>query len=1252
MMKKLISIVLTICMLFSLITVTTAAEISEDERLALLKEKDYTFININPNIDAFASIEVIRDYAPFYSAESADASSAYNAVHDAGGYTYMTRIPSFTHGGLAITGNESYYKKGMGYFNIDEERIYSSQNHSPFMFATESFKLSADELKNYKFNIYKNVAKATTAKAFAANPAGFPASTTAFPNGDNGYDYMPNVVDTEYVGSNYNVILKDNDTDVKIKIGPINDKDFVANAVDHVGGGRTVNHSVAVPEGVKGNSIAIAATVGSVNNGGSVSGLSISPGAALLPIEITYADGDVERKQMVITSMANKNDMVSSAIVFGDKYDGGREIDYKTETGYYSSLQFMPANSGLTFADVKFPENVSAGDINFGFAARGNQHEYYADFSNMVNLGTFPLKDKEISTIKYVNDSSPGDNNIEGTISFTSTTGSANVRALVPVEIKNGDADKVYFLYLGRITQQPAIFATTVINASLQEKIDAINAKLELVDENTTEADCEAIDKAITALKAESDLVKDSDFITDKYELIKEKLLALAQRKIAAVEAAIEGLADTYTYEMKAAFTEVYADYVFLFENGIEESAINPALNSKIKALYAQFEKADKLEKMVAEWDEYSYTMYEDVVAANEAIAEMEAMVSEKTATDVKEYYETATTAKTIDNKIKALADTYSSEMLEDVLAIEKEANEFVEKGGNEGAFEFLAKLENLVKSAAEDILVADVEEVSKKLAELPKPYSTEMKAEIEAIVAAVASIEERGGELPADAQAILDEFLAQKNEAAFYVTTKLNYTRDIFEDVKKYAAQGYADKDKKVYVYPSDAWHPTVTAQANGKFAFDEAGFMTQFKLDDKNVATVNGIPYQFGPVLSKVNGVANEPNSINNADCSNGIEIPVEELPYEELYLVAWSKTADSTVAITYNYTDGTSSAEATTNKIKGGISGKPTNDALGTVLNASGITFFRAYSATAINDQTYGWGGYSIYVSSHFLRPNDKKVLKSISIIASDKDVNILALTGKVANSGIVSKKLDASVAGLAGDNEDDEIRKLVGDSKKYMEILDAKGVAYNETYAATVQQYAEEYITVDSVECYTDTDNRNITVTFSGAIADECITKNNFVLKKDGVVVANYNIEKISANIIKITVKNAFDYECAYSLEISGDITNDEKTVALGATEVYDYDGLAAVDVKVTYENNKININVKNNLTVGLDNFVVMTGAFDKDNALIKLEPVSGALEAGEEFNQSIDFNASEGKITCTIIDTLDNAKLLFNPIAVR
>jgi hypothetical protein len=156
-------------MLFSLITVTTAAEISEDERLALLKEKDYTFIDINPNIDAFASIDVIRDYAPFYSVESADASSAYNAVHDAGDYTYMTRIPSFTHSGLAITGNESYYKKGMGYFNIDEARIYSSQAHSPFMFATESFKLSADELRNYKYNKYSNVVSFTKLNIFLKN---------------------------------------------------------------------------------------------------------------------------------------------------------------------------------------------------------------------------------------------------------------------------------------------------------------------------------------------------------------------------------------------------------------------------------------------------------------------------------------------------------------------------------------------------------------------------------------------------------------------------------------------------------------------------------------------------------------------------------------------------------------------------------------------------------------------------------------------------------------------------------------------------------------------------------------------------------------------------------------------------------------------------------------------------------------------------------------------------------------------------
>ena len=61
---------------------------------------------------------------------------------------------------------------------------------------------------------------------------------------------------------------------------------------------------------------------------------------------------------------------------------------------------------------------------------------------------------------------------------------------------------------------------------------------------------------------------------------------------------------------------------------------------------------------------------------------------------------------------------------------------------------------------------------------------------------------------------------------------------------------------------------------------------------------------------------------------------------------------------------------------------------------------------------------------------------------------------------------------------------------------------------------------------------------------------------------------------------------------------------------------------------------------------------MTGAFDKDNALIKFEPVTASIEAGAELNQTIDFNVAAEKITCEVIDTLDNAKFLFNQIRVK
>lgn len=1242
MMKKLISIVLTICMLFSLITVTSAAEISEQERLELLKEKDYTYIDINPNIDAFASAEVIRDYAIFQGVESSDSASAFNELHEEAGYTYRTRIPSKTHDGVEIDGTESYYKKGIGYFDIDGDRIYSPQGHAPLIYTTESFKLTAEEIKSTRLDMYKNVNNKTTAKMVAAAPDTYTSTTFGFPGVNDGVNYMPDVEKIEETGSNYNVYLKAANENLKFKIGPVNDKEFVKNAVDYVKGG---SHTVTLPEGVKGDSLAIAVTVANVNDGGTVSAFGFIPNAALLTVQITYKSGETEEKYVVVTNNAKSNDMVGSAIVYGEK-----GVDYSTDAKALKAYE----GSGITIDDVEFPANVSGGEMNFGFGLRASQHDNYTDIANKINVGSFEIKDEEVTSIKFMNDQTPGDSNVEGLISFDRDGGAAkDVRALIPVTVKNGDPDKAYFLYVGRISQQPAVFGATVINKSLQEKIDAINEKLALVDENTTEADCEVIDKEITALKAESELVKDSDFNEVKYELVKAKLLALAQRKIAVVEASIEGLADTYTYSMKDAVVSVYEEYKFLLDNGIEETQVNETLRNKLKALYADYEKADALEKTVSGWDKYSYTMYDEVTKANEDLTEMENMVSQATADTIKEYVKTASDAKVIDDKIDALSYEYESAKLEEILAIEAEVNEFIENGGSEDAFEHILKLKSLVEAGAVDILNTDINETVKKIEELPDVYSTEIKAQIEEIVAAVQSIEDRSGKLTSAAEDKLDKLLAQKNESPVYVTTKLSYTRDIFEDVKLYAGQGYADEDKGVYVYPVDAWSPTVSSiSGNSKFAFDEQGFVSQLNVDSQNVGTVSGVPYQFGPIISSVHGEANEPNSINAADSSNIIEIPVNELPYEELYLVGWAKNDNTTASITYTYTDGSTSTEKNLTALKGGYSTKPAENDYAAILNAGSFLYWRAYTASSTYDQKVGYGSYSIYMISHRLTPDDKKSLKSIRIQVADPDVNILALTGKVSNSGIISEKLEETMASFANENTDNEVRKIVTDSKRYMEILDEKGISYDPTYAATVQQYNEEYITVESVECYTDIDNRNITVTFSGAISEDSITKQNFVLKKDGKAVADYEITKISDKVVKITVKNSFDYESVYSLEINANVINDEKTVTLGATEIYEYDGLPAVDVNITYKDNKISLSVKNNLKEKLESFVVMTGAFDKDNALVKFEPVSGSLEAGDEFKQTIDFNTDAVKISCDIIGTLDNAKLLFNHIDVK
>ena len=374
----------------------------------------------------------------------------------------------------------------------------------------------------------------------------------------------------------------------------------------------------------------------------------------------------------------------------------------------------------------------------------------------------------------------------------------------------------------------------------------------------------------------------------------------------------------------------------------------------------------------------------------------------------------------------------------------------------------------------AGDILINDIKNVTERIYALKDiPYSTGLNDEFDAIVAEVESIKDRGGEISVESQAIIERLHEQKNEEPYYITTKLKYTRDIFEDLELFKAQATIDEVTREHIFPADAWQPTVNAgSVTSKFAFDEDAFGKKTGIDSNNYVVKNGIPYQFGPIKSAVHGKNNEPNSINAADSSSVIEIDVEQLPYEEFYLAGWSRNngSENTAVITYNYADGSTSTETNLKVFKGGIS-LPTVDAYTEILNndlSQGIPYWRAPQATSASEKKNGWGGYRIFIVSHRLTPDDTKTLKSIKIQPSNQDLNVLALTGKLANSGILLNKLDETMAALKGDITNKQVNEFVSYAEKYIEVLEKKGVAYNPTYDAEIQKYKEKYIT-DFEEC---------------------------------------------------------------------------------------------------------------------------------------------------------------------------------------
>ncbi len=541
-MKKMLSMILAftmICSCFAMPSAASATDITEAERKAILAEKDYTYIDITPNIDAFASVSVIRDYANFSNAvvDADPFNKQYTATNSEGEeYTYRNRIPSKTHGGESITGEEDYYKKGMGNFNLDAERM------SPMIFVTESLTMTAEELKNVAVKHYDTGSK-ITADIVAGNPETYVTKTVSFKKEE--YNFLPDVVKTEEDGDSYYAYLKANKEDVQFKIGPINDEKYVKNAFDFIKAESSARKFV-LPEGTKGEKLAVAVATAEINNGsgyGDKNGgeaLNLDKAdAALIPFEVVYKSGAKETNYVVVTNMTQTavttiDDLVGVAIYSGDKYDAeGAEINYKNEELYHTSKNATSPLTRLsgteyTLDDIQFPSNIYAAEMNVAISLRARQDTENNNYGNKATVGIFDLKDEEVSTINIINDQTPGDNtDIEGVIGLNNGS-DTYPRALIPVTFKNSEnaeEDKVYFLYVARVSAGPAILGATVMGGeSIQDKIDALNEVLSALDSETlTLEQIEDYRAQIEAIKASNEYVLDTDFDTTALDEAEKK---------------------------------------------------------------------------------------------------------------------------------------------------------------------------------------------------------------------------------------------------------------------------------------------------------------------------------------------------------------------------------------------------------------------------------------------------------------------------------------------------------------------------------------------------------------------------------------------------------------------------------------------------------------------------------------------------------------------------------------------------------
>ena len=393
-----------------------AGQAEEEERLESLKNRKYTYLEYPKDRDVFVTYQDLVDFGRFNTAAVTGSSTAkINEKYTyAEGIELFRYLPHITSTGAAVTGQENYYFKGFqnsannnlpavgerGYVATSSYAYLSDSFFVPDGTEVTGMRVSSSGTTTSK-HYYEGTVERIEGKRTITAP------TIVKPIDEDGY-----------------VIVKNGN--VLSKVGPVSQTEIKPNAARFGNSKGTIISNVDT----KGTSLDLLVTATSVNIAGGYTrkktaddptknylAVEADPTAALQEVIITYADGTVETKKVLITATAaaSATDSAYRSLVFAPKYKDGAEIVYDEKSFYIDSENFdfkaitkdnvtsigVSSVKDINAKTVKFAnENIIYSDIGHLATLVNNRQDTtnanYGDYTNYISV---PLQNKEVKEV-------------------------------------------------------------------------------------------------------------------------------------------------------------------------------------------------------------------------------------------------------------------------------------------------------------------------------------------------------------------------------------------------------------------------------------------------------------------------------------------------------------------------------------------------------------------------------------------------------------------------------------------------------------------------------------------------------------------------------------------------------------------------------------------------------------------------------------------------------------------------------------